>query len=265
VVQKLGPVRLDTITRQESTFPFSVTLTQKITSSQNKVATNIFDGVGRVSQSQLTNPDTSCPIIETDVAYDALGRKSTVSNPHCGSARTTDGTTTYGYDGLSRVTLVTQPDGSTVHTAYCAGTTLVTDEASHWRRSIADGIGRLIEVDEPNSLTATVNSNGCPGTGEPIWVTNYTYDALDDLVTVVQNSSRNRNFVYDSLKRLTSATNPESGTTSYTYDADGNVVTKTVPGDCNTFLLLRGLEPHDQQGVHESVLPDEFALCNVHI
>ena len=223
-----------TITRQESTFPFSATLTQKITSSQNKVTTNIFDGVGRVSQSQLTNPDTSCPTIKIDLTYDALGRKSTASNPHCDSARTTDGTTTYGYDALSRVTLITQPDSSTVQMAYCAGTTLVTDEASHWRRSTTDGLGRLIEVDEPNSLTATVNSNGCPGTGEPIWVTSYTYDALDDLATVVQNSSRNRNFSYDSLKRLTSAANPESGTSSYTYDADGNVVTKTVPAQDQT-------------------------------
>jgi RHS repeat-associated protein len=224
-------------TCSNSTPPFQVVATKKITSSQNKVTTYIFDGLGRTSQSQLANPDLSCPIIETDFSYDGLGRKSTVSNPHCGSARTTDGTTTYGYDGLSRVILVTQPDSSTIHTAFCAGTTLVTDEASHWRRSTADALGRLIEVDEPNSLTATVNSNGCPGTGEAIWVTNYTYDALDDLSAVVQNSSRNRNFVYDSLKRLTSATNPESGTTTYTYDGDGNVVTKTVPAQNQTGSL----------------------------
>src|SRR5271154_4594692 len=39
-----------------------------------------------------------------------------------------------------------------------------------------NGLGRLIEVDEPNSPTATVNSNGCPGTSDPIWVTTYGYD-----------------------------------------------------------------------------------------
>ena len=146
--------------------------------------------------------------------------------------------TKFTYDGLGRTTLVTDPDGSKVQTAYCANTTLVTDEAGHWRRSTVDGLGRLIEVDEPNSTTAQVNSNGCPGTGEPIWVTSYTYDALNDLATVVQGGSRNRSFTYDSLKHLTQSTNPESGSICYGtvggfgcqkngYDADGNVVTKT--------------------------------------
>jgi len=120
----------------------------------------------------------------------------------------------------------TKPDGSVVHTAYCGSSTLVTDEASHWRRSETDGTGRPIEVDEPNSPTATVNSNGCPGTGDPIWVTTYAYDALDDLGSVNQGGSRNRSFIFDSLKRLTSSTNPETGTITYAYDADGNVITK---------------------------------------
>jgi RHS repeat-associated protein len=57
-------------------------------------------------------------------------------------------------------------------------------------------------------------------------VTNYSYDALDDLIGVVQGGSRNRGFVYDSLKRLTTSTNPESGTVSYGYDADSSVIAK---------------------------------------
>jgi RHS repeat-associated protein len=81
-------------------------------------------------------------------------------------------------------------------------------------------------VDEPNSSTATVNSSGCPGTGEPIWVTTYTYNQRGDLMTVVQAGSRQRNFTYDSLSRLLTASNPESGLLTYTYDADGNTITK---------------------------------------
>jgi RHS repeat-associated protein len=127
------------------------------------------------------------------------------------------------------VTQVTQPDGSLLKTAYCGNTTLVTDEAGHWRRSTVDGLGRLNEVDEPNSTTATVNSNGCPGTSEPIWVTTYGYDTLGNLLSAVQAGSRQRNFTYDSLSRLLTAANPESGTLTYTYDADSNVTTKVTP------------------------------------
>jgi RHS repeat-associated protein len=73
---------------------------------------------------------------------------------------------------------------------------------------------------------ATVNSNGCPGTGEPIWVTSYGYDAVANLTSVTQGGSHGRSFAYDSLSHLTSSTNPEAGNVIYTYDNNGNVATK---------------------------------------
>jgi RHS repeat-associated protein len=218
-----------TITRQETTPPFSATLTKALNSSQSYVETNIFDGLGRVAHHEITSDPQGT--IYADTTYDPLGRTNTVSNPYRSTSDSTYGLTTYAYDPLSRTTSVTKPDNSLVKTAYCGPTTLVTDEAGHWRRSTSDALGRLIEVDEPNSPTATVNSNGCPGTGEPIWVTTYAYDALDDLTSVVQGGSRNRSFAFDSLKHLTSSTNPETGypgpgAITYGYDADGNVITK---------------------------------------
>ncbi len=221
---------LDTITRQEQTFPFSVTLTEKITSSLNKVSTDVFDGIGRVTEHQLLAP---CGTIKTDFTYDALGRKATASNPYCSTSDPTYGITSYQYDALGRPTLMIPSDGTpssdNVSTTYCGGSSLLTDEAGKWRRTTYDGLGRMVEVDEPNSLTATVNSDGCPGSNDPIWATTYTYDALNDLLGVVQSGSRNRSFIYDSLRRLTSATNPETGATAvaYSYDADANVITKT--------------------------------------
>lgn len=221
---------LDTITRQEVTFPFSVTLTSKITSSQNKASTDVFDGLGRVTEHQLQAP---CGVTKTDYTFDGDGRKATESNPYCTTSDPTYGITSYQYDPLNRPILVTKPDNSTVHTAYCAATsallgtsTLVTDEAGRWRRSTLDGLGRLIEVDEPNSLTATVAA--CPASGDPTWATTYTHDALDDLTGVVQSGSHQRTFSFDSLKHLTSSLNPETGTVpvAYGYDADGNVITK---------------------------------------
>ena len=87
-----------------------------------------------------------------------------------------------------------------MQTKYCGSTTLVTDEAGHARRSTADGLGRMIEVDEPNSVSASVGA--CPQAGDPVWVTTYSYDALGDMLGAVQAGSRTRTFVYDSLKRL---------------------------------------------------------------
>ena len=207
--------------------PYQVVITKEITSTKNETATAIVDGVGRLAHTQL-NSDLQ-GIDYVDDTYDGVGNKSTSSNPYRTTSDSTYGITTSTYDGLRRITQITQPDSSLLKTAYCANTTLVTDEAGHWRRSTVDGLGRLIEVDEPNSPTATVNSNGCPGTSEPIWVTTYGYDTLGNLKNVLQAGSRSRTFTYDSLSRLLTAANPESGTLTYAYDADGNVSTKITP------------------------------------
>jgi RHS repeat-associated protein len=211
------------ITRQETTFPFTATLTKKITSSLNYVTTNTFDGVGRVSESLVTDQQGN---IETDTTYDADGRKYTVSNPYRTKTDSTYGVTTYVYDALGRTCVVIPPDGTAVantscpttrpsndvFTVYTSNTTTVTDQQGKSRESQTDGLGRLTTVwENPSGLD---------------YETVYTYDALDDLATVVQGGSHNRTFVYDSLKRLTSSTNPEAGAVAYTYDADGNVATK---------------------------------------
>jgi len=96
-------------------------------------------------------------------------------------------------------------------------------------------------------------SNGCPGTGEPIWVTSYTLDALGNLSNVVQNGSHQRSFTYDSLSRLLCSSNPEtataacpafgattfpSGTLTYVYNPDGVVLTKTDARGLSTNYTL---------------------------
>jgi RHS repeat-associated protein len=215
-----------TVTRQETTFPNTATLTKKITSAQNLIETNVFDGVGRVSQSQLNDPQGT---IYADTTYDGDGRKASVSNPYRTTSDPTYGVTSYVYDGIGRTCVVVPPDGTAVagstcpatqpsndvFTTYAGNQTTVTDQQGKSRESQTDGLGRLTNVWESPS---GVN-----------FQTTYAYDALDDLVSVVQGTTHNRSFVYDSLKRLTSSTNPETGTTPviYAYDANGNVVTKT--------------------------------------
>jgi RHS repeat-associated protein len=226
--------------------PFAVIVGKSINSSKSEVSTAVLDGFARTSESQLNSDPQG--VVYTDTTYDALGRVSTVSNPYrTGTdATTSTGTTTYGYDALSRKITVTYPQTGTgtsvLTTAYCGPSTLVTDPTGKWRRSRVDGLGRLVEVDEPNSPTATVNISGCPGTGEPIWVTSYTNDALGNLTNVVQNGSHQRTFTYDSLSRLLCSSNPEnssaacpafggalpsSGAVVYAYNPDGTVLKKT--------------------------------------
>lgn len=107
-----------------------------------------------------------------------------------------------------------------VTTAYDANFVTVTDQAGKVRRSMTDGLGRLVRVDEPDG------SGNLGSAASPTQPTSYTYNALGSL-TQVSQGAQTRTFNYSSLARLTSATNPESGTISYQYDNNGNLTSKT--------------------------------------
>jgi RHS repeat-associated protein len=208
-----------------------ITKTVLATPNPSIVTDEFYDGLGRVSSSQLTSDPEGADI--TDTTYDALGRVYSVSNLYRnGAPSPTDGTTYYTYDALGRTTVVTKQDGNTVQTDYSAFPTVtVTDETLRKRQTISDALGRLTEVIEPNPGTGSLTSGSYP--------TYYSYDALGNLLSVNQvgdgSAPRTRSFSYDSLSRLLAATNPESGTTSYGYDADGNMTIKVTPIGGQTF------------------------------
>ncbi|GGG75787.1 RHS repeat-associated core domain-containing protein [Edaphobacter dinghuensis] len=161
--------------------------------------------------------------ISTEIAYDANGRKSCVTNPHViGTPSSTDGSTCITvYDGLDRPKKQTQPDGSTLTWNYTGNVTSFSDEASNtWSRT-SNAFGQLTNVVEPGNLQ-----------------TSYSYDGLGNLVTAIQaggsgDTSRTRTFSYDSLSRMLSSAIPESGTTSYSYVANGSLCAGDVSLPCS--------------------------------
>lgn len=151
-------------------FPMSQTGSQSVTASLSLQHYSQIDGVGNTVQTQFTSDPDGIDLVDT--VYDSMGRKSTVSNPHRAAGAPTDGTTTYQYDTLGRVTQLAPPDGTVptsgstclannVCTSYAGNTTTVTDQAGNQRRSFSDALGRLIEVDEPGMVPIP----GSPGTG----------------------------------------------------------------------------------------------------
>ncbi|HEV2864838.1 MAG TPA: RHS repeat-associated core domain-containing protein [Pyrinomonadaceae bacterium] len=110
-----------------------------------------------------------------------------------------------------------------VVTSFDAETITVTDQDGKQRKSVTDALNRLVKVYE------------APNASNYNYLTSYTYDALGNLVKVVQGG-QTRTFDYSSLSRLTSATNPEvcrqeqsqcvPVATTYEYDANGNLKQK---------------------------------------
>ena len=107
--------------------------------------------------------------MSTRVQYDNLGRKLQVWNAsRCdldvsptactvsGTVENTFGVTIYEYDALGRTTKVVPPDGTTTTNNVSTNftnypTVVVTDQQGKQRRSTADALGRIVQVDEPGT------------------------------------------------------------------------------------------------------------------
>jgi RHS repeat-associated protein len=226
-----------------STYVRTQTL-QRTTPSQQVIESyQYFDKLGRNVRTFVNEGAT---YLTADTQYDLLGRPWRASNPY----RTTGPSlntgvnpsnqwTTNSYDSQNRVTSITTADGAHVNSSYgynllagYLGTTVtVSDQTGKARKSLTDGIGRVVQVvEDPGSLALQ---------------TNYAYDAMNNLRKVEQGNQL-RYFGYDSLSRvifvrqveqtvnaaLPAWTDPVTGyaggwTAAFTYDNNGNTLTRT--------------------------------------
>ncbi|MBZ5492453.1 MAG: hypothetical protein LAO76_16110 [Acidobacteriia bacterium] len=115
--------------------------------------------MGRVFQTQHVLPNGTSTVTTT---FDEAHSQTIVTNPYFSTADPTYGSTTTLSDALGRAIQITEQDGSIKKVDYdvvalsgAAGNcTLTTDEANKVRRTCTDGVGRLVEVDEPNAGAA---------------------------------------------------------------------------------------------------------------
>ena len=139
-------------------FPLSVQRSRSITTSASDFVTTTFDGLARPFETQHTVPGNAATVMTT---YDGLGQIKTVTNPYFTTSDPTYGTTQMLYDGLGRAYQTTRQDGSISAANYGQSPcTTTTDEAGKQRRTCADAMGRLVEVDEPNSAANATAAYG---------------------------------------------------------------------------------------------------------
>lgn len=130
------------------------------------------------------------------------------------------GTTFYTYDPLGRVTSVTDIDGGvTSHTYDEVGNLIHTERPNGSEESRTyDAMNRVTLLENRDSSNALLSSY------------TYTYDALGNPSSVVEDTGRRVDYVHDELNRLTSETinDPAIGlrTIQYTYDSVGNRLTR---------------------------------------
>ncbi len=236
------------------TAPLKVTTRQYSAPGVYVFSRQFYDGLGRLVQMQApagtwTNV-TGAALNISNVTYDALGRTSTQSVPY-GDTETyaykTPNTgvpkTTTQYDSLSRALQVTGLDGVNSWLRYDGlnnkWRTRLVDGNGHGKAQSTDGLGRMTRVEEYTGACTTPDS--CSGNWAVYATTNYTYDVLDNLKTVVDAANNTTTINYDALSRKINMTDPDMGYWQYGYAANDNLIGQLDPNGNRICMWYDGL------------------------
>ena len=150
---------------------------------------------------------------EIHLTYDRAGH---VTSKTDASGRTL----TYTYDAMGHLATITDPFGKVTQVTVdpMGLVTAITDPLGGTTSMSYDGDGRLL------SITDALGN-----------IRSYAYDALDRITSETDPFGRVATNTYDDAGRLTAHTDRNGATISYAYDADGRLISKTLPGDVQTF------------------------------
>lgn len=188
---------------ETTTFGYDADGNQTLIARPNDVdSTYTYDAAGQVTD--ISHLHGAQQLLGFTYVFDDAGRPTSVT--------TEEGTESYTYDSLGRLTNVTYPDASTVAYTYDAAGNRLTET---WGGSATD-----YDYDEAGQLVS-------------VGSTDYTYD---DAGNLIEAGSDTYNWDHDS--RLLSA---EIGAhdADYTYDGDGVRVGSVVDSASSSFLVDR--------------------------
>ena len=193
------------------------------------VAAILYDQMGRTIETRQYEGGGNYIAVQSQ--YDALGRLYKTSNPFRPLLSETPVWTTTAFDALGRKASVTTPDNAAVLTSYSGNSVTVTDQALKKRKSVTDALGRLKQVyEDPNGLNYQTSYDYdvldnlvkvTQGTQERFFM----YDSLERLIRA-RNPEQS---TYAGLNLSDPLTGNSAWSVGYQYDANGNLTQKTDP------------------------------------
>lgn len=147
------------------------------------------------------------------IAYDALNRRTAVTNPEGGILR-------YEYDAVGNVTKMTDENGRETAYAYTPNGNLamVTDALGNQTRYSYDAMGRLIRV-ERNAEAQNENTSG----KETVQTTAYEWNQRGLVTSITDALGAVETFGYDRNGKMTDRWDRDGCHTTYAYDNRGLV------------------------------------------
>jgi YD repeat-containing protein len=234
-----------------STYPPSMTNTSALTASTSVITNTTLDGFGHVTAIVRTDPNNTAggPNCATGYACQVLGYNGlyqliTVSNAFFTTSDPTFGYLQYQYDALGRKTLVTNPDNTSYHIYYQGRGVHPYGLQSLNTVTQYDGAGRpTIVCDGANDSNPMANGDtpkNCgladqTATGFP---TVYSYTPAGDLYYVTfggTSTSEYKAYSHDMAGRIIAQRLPEeTANETFLYDSQ-------IPGGLRTYTDARGI------------------------
>ncbi|WP_461165381.1 RHS repeat-associated core domain-containing protein [Arthrobacter sp. R4-81] len=192
----------------------------------------IYDGLGRVRQTQKPSPGGGT--IAADTFYNNNGAKRLVNNDYYYSTNpggtlmvpnvAVPSSDQYDYDGAGRITTVKAltMDNQELWTTRITYTGVDTSTTTGPGNEPAT---RTI-VNTEGNVTSRLLYKGTVASGTPD-VTSYGYNALGQMTSMTDTASNQWTWSFDPAGRQVSATDPDTGTLSTTYDATGRAASTT--------------------------------------
>jgi RHS repeat-associated protein len=226
----------------EATIPYAITKHYDPEHNSDIKTITFVDGLMRPVQVKKTGSlfnteggtDIVKMIVSGRIKFDAFGRTTETYYPNTeGVGNETQLNPTYNpisptkasYDVLDRTLTTTLPDNAKTTMRYEIG----KDKTGYtaFKTTMIDALNNKKETytDVRNRNRANVDF----GDDGDIW-TQFSYNALSELMTVTDNSNHKTAYQYDKLGRKTSIKHPDAGETTFEYDIVGNL-TKKVTAD----------------------------------
>jgi RHS repeat-associated protein len=179
-----------------------------------------FDGLGRPVTTTIEDKSNTVYSM-AGTQYDPVGRAYKSSNPATSAPQFW---TTNQFDAIGRRTVTLLPDGAQGTFVYSKTSVTASDPAGKQRRSFNDGLGRLIEVDEPGSASVGQQSTGSITINDPL-----------NIIQPVASGSGAGSFTIKGREgSITSCFGHPIPTCHTTYDLGSVQVTVNLPGNTIT-------------------------------
>ncbi|WP_328324867.1 C39 family peptidase [Kribbella sp. NBC_00382] len=175
-----------------------------------------LDGLQRAWRTADKGPNATTGDIYVDTVFNPRGQVASKTASYywvSGQAQPATYPTTTSYDGLDRVTKVTQPGGAITTKSYGLWSTTDTDERGNPTTDRLDAYSKRIAHEQ------TIDG--------VLKTATYVYDGRGNLARSTDPAGNVTAYQTDSLNRQTQMTDPDSGATKYEWDAAGRMVAQT--------------------------------------